>query len=97
VKTRRARRKSARSSRQQGQRRRLHGHRRRINRGAQARLLRKGQVVAESRISTLRRFKDDASEVRAGYECGIQLDNVYDYQAGDMIECFEILKIKASL
>jgi translation initiation factor IF-2 len=69
----------------------------RVNRGGQARLLRNGKVLVESRVSTLRRFKEDATEVRAGYECGMQLDNFSDYQAGDIIECFEILKIKAIL
>jgi translation initiation factor IF-2 len=69
----------------------------RIARSALSRLMRKGQVVAEGRISTLRRFKDDASEVRAGYECGIQMDNCNSYQIGDTIECYEILKIKAAL
>jgi translation initiation factor IF-2 len=62
-----------------------------------ARLVRKGKLLHESKISTLRRFKDDASEVRAGYECGLQLDNCNDYQVGDLIECYEILKIKAQL
>lgn len=69
----------------------------RVARSALARLLRKGQIVAEGKIATLKRFKDDASEVRAGYECGIQLDNANTYQTGDIIECFEILKIKAQL
>jgi translation initiation factor IF-2 len=62
-----------------------------------ARLIRKGKLIHEGKISTLRRFKDDASEVRAGYECGLQLENCDDYQVGDSIECFEILKIKAQL
>ncbi|MFA5258270.1 MAG: translation initiation factor IF-2, partial [Opitutales bacterium] len=69
----------------------------RVARSALARLLRKGQVISEGRVSTLRRFKDDASEVRAGYECGIQLDSTDAYQVGDTIECYEILKIKAAL
>lgn len=69
----------------------------RITRSALARLMRKGKLVQESRVSTLKRFKDDASEVRAGYECGIQLENCENYQVGDTVECFEILKIKASL
>jgi translation initiation factor IF-2 len=70
----------------------------RIARSAQiVRLVRKGQVVHESRIGTLKRFKDDVSEVRAGYECGIQLDGCNSYQEGDLVECYEILKIKAAL
>lgn len=69
----------------------------RIQRDAIARLFRKGQVVYESKIGTLKRFKDDASEVRAGFECGIQLDGYNGYQQGDVIECCEILKIKPPL
>jgi len=70
----------------------------RISRSAAiCRLTRKGQLVHEGRMSTLRRFKDDASEVRAGYECGVQLENCDDYQIGDIIECYEILKIKPQL
>ena len=69
----------------------------RIQRDAVARLMRKGDVVHESRIGTLKRFKEDASEVRAGYECGIQLDGFNDYQEKDIIEVFEILKIKPEL
>lgn len=69
----------------------------RIQRNALARLLRKGKLIHESKILTLRRFKDDATEVRAGYECGIQIDGFNGYEEGDTIEVFEILKIKPSL
>ncbi len=69
----------------------------RVQRDALARLMRNGQLVHQSRVSTLKRFKEDASEVRAGYECGIQLDGHNDYQEKDSIEVFEILKIKPSL
>jgi translation initiation factor IF-2 len=69
----------------------------RVQRDALARLMRNGNMVHESTISTLKRFKEDASEVRAGYECGIQLDGYNDYREKDTIEVFEILKIKPSL
>ncbi|MEX0331652.1 MAG: translation initiation factor IF-2 [Puniceicoccaceae bacterium] len=69
----------------------------RIQRDALARLMRNGEMVHESRISTLKRFKEDATEVRAGYECGVQLDGYNAYQEKDSIEVFEILKIKPSL
>jgi translation initiation factor IF-2 len=69
----------------------------RINRDAPARLVRNGEIVAEARISTLKRFKDDATEVRAGYECGVQLEGVNDYREKDSIEVYEILKIKPDL
>lgn len=69
----------------------------RIQRDALARLVRKGNLVHESRISTLKRFKDDVTEVRAGYECGLQLEGYNSYEEKDTVEVFEILKIKASL
>ncbi len=68
-----------------------------INRNAAARLRRGREIVYEGKISTLKRFKDDANEVRAGLECGIKLDEFNGYQAGDVIECFEIQKVRAAL
>ena len=44
-----------------------------------------------------KRFKDDATQVRAGFECGIGLIGFSDYKEGDIIECFEIEKIRSSL
>lgn len=69
----------------------------RIQRDYSARLYRDGELMVESKISTLKRFKDDATEVRAGYECGVALQGFSDYREGDTIEVFEILKIKSSL
>ena len=69
----------------------------RIVRDGKARLVRNGEVIAESRVGTLKRFKDDATEVRAGYECGIRLGDYDQYEEGDVIECYEILKMQASL
>ena len=68
-----------------------------INRNAAARLRRGRETIHEGKISTLKRFKDDANEVRAGLECGIKLDDFNAYQAGDVIECFEIQKVRAAL
>jgi translation initiation factor IF-2 len=68
-----------------------------INRGITARVRRGKDSVFEGKIGTLRRFKDDANEVRAGLECGIRLDGFDGYQPGDRIECFEIQKVRASL
>ncbi|HVT72597.1 MAG TPA: translation initiation factor IF-2, partial [Lacunisphaera sp.] len=68
-----------------------------INRGSAARVRRGKEVVFEGKIGTLRRFKDDANEVRAGLECGIRLDGFDGYQAGDRIECYEIQKVRAAL
>lgn len=68
-----------------------------INRNASARLRRGRETVHEGKIATLKRFKDDANEVRAGLECGIKLDDFNGYQPGDVIECFEVQKVRASL
>ena len=57
------------------------------------RLLRDNTVVYEGKISSLRRFKDDASEVREGFECGIGLERFNDVKKGDVIEAFKIEKI----
>jgi translation initiation factor IF-2 len=61
-----------------------------LMRSARARLVRDGRVVWEGKIGTLRRFKDDAREVLAGYECGIGLENFNDVKPGDVIEDFEM-------
>jgi len=62
-----------------------------IRRNAKARLLRDGSVVAESvTISSLKRFKDDATEVREGFECGLTLGSYNDIKVGDVIETFEM-------
>jgi len=68
-----------------------------VNRGTTARVRRGKDSLFEGKVGTLRRFKDDANEVRAGLECGIRLDGFDGYQAGDRIECFEIQKVRASL
>ncbi|HEX9428173.1 MAG TPA: translation initiation factor IF-2 [Candidatus Polarisedimenticolia bacterium] len=65
----------------------------RIARTAEARLLRDNVVVYTGKIASLRRFKDDASEVKAGYECGIGLANFNDVKNGDVIEAFKIEKV----
>jgi translation initiation factor IF-2 len=62
-----------------------------IVRNSKARLVRDGVVVADNvTISSLRRFKDDATEVREGFECGISLGNYNDIQVDDVIETFEL-------
>ena len=68
-----------------------------ITRNAAARLLRGGEVIAEGKIDTLKRFKDDATEVKAGFECGIRLEGSIKYEEGDAIETYEIEKIRPSL
>ena len=59
-----------------------------IARNAQIRVVRDGIVVAEDKISSLRRFKDDVREVQQGYECGIGLEKFNDIKEGDILEAF---------
>ena len=68
-----------------------------INRNASARLRRGREIIYEGKVGTLKRFKDDANEVRAGLECGIKLDDFNGYQPGDVIECYEVQKVRAAL
>ena len=68
-----------------------------IQRNCIARLMRGGELIHESKIDTLKRFKDDVKEVRAGYECGINVAGYDDYQEGDTIECFVVEEQRASL
>jgi translation initiation factor IF-2 len=68
-----------------------------ITRKAQIRLVRDSVVVFTGRISSLRRFKEDASEVTHGYECGITIDGYGDMKEHDIIEAFEIETMAATL
>ena len=68
-----------------------------IPRAAAVRLVRDGRVVYEGRISSLRRFKDDVSEVRSGFDCGIALDRYQDFKPGDAIEAFVKEQVAAVL
>ena len=60
----------------------------RMVRGASIRVLRNGQVVHESVVSSLRRFKEDAREVASGYECGVGARGFTDFEVGDVLEVF---------
>ena len=60
---------------------------------AQARLLRDNVVVWEGKLASLKRFKDDAAEVKAGFECGIGLHNFNDVKVGDVIEVFQMERV----
>ena len=62
----------------------------------QARLLRDNVVVNEGKIGSLRRFKDDTSEVKAGFECGIGLERYNDIKVGDVIEVFTMERVEAT-
>ncbi len=67
-----------------------------MKRNARARLIRDGVVSWEGNIASLKRFKDDASEVREGFECGIGLENFNDIKVGDQIEDYVIEKVAAT-
>jgi translation initiation factor IF-2 len=69
----------------------------RIVRNARARVLRKRQPIYDGQIVTLKRFQDDAAEVRAGLECGIRLGDFNDYLADDTIECYQLEKFAQTL
>jgi translation initiation factor IF-2 len=64
---------------------------------SRVRVKRRGDVVYVGHIGSLRRFQNDASEVREGQECGIRLDNFGDVQAGDLLEFYEVEKIAQQL
>jgi translation initiation factor IF-2 len=67
-----------------------------IRRNARARLIRDAVVVWEGGIASLRRFKDDVSEVRQGFDCGIGLENFNDIKVGDQIEAYIVEKVAAT-
>jgi translation initiation factor IF-2 len=68
-----------------------------VNRQAQVRLLRDNVVIHTGKVSSLKRFKDDASEVKAGLECGIGIAGYNDVKPGDVIEFFTTEKVKETL
>jgi translation initiation factor IF-2 len=63
-----------------------------ITRGQQARLVRDAVIVHEGRISTLRRFKQDARNVQAGYECGLTFENFRDIHVNDIVEAYKVIE-----
>jgi len=65
-----------------------------VKNGAQARLIRDGIVVTDTKISSLQREKDQVKEVKKGYECGLTLDNYSDIKVGDTIEIYETVEVK---
>ena len=65
-----------------------------IKRDALVRVLRNGVVAYEGKMSTLKRFKDDAKEVKQGFECGITIENYNDVKVGDIIEASTMIELK---
>jgi translation initiation factor IF-2 len=68
-----------------------------VKRGAQVRVLRDNVVIHTGDIDTLKRFKDDVREVKAGFECGMSLKNFQDLKEGDQFEVFEVLEVARTL
>jgi translation initiation factor IF-2 len=68
-----------------------------VERGANVRLIRDDIVIHEGKLSTLKRFKDDAREVLAGQECGMSFEAYEDIRKGDIIECYRVESVKRTL
>ena len=68
-----------------------------VRRGARVRLLRDNVVIHEGELSQLKRFKEDAREVKEGFECGMTFASTQDIRKGDRVECFEVERIARSL
>ena len=68
-----------------------------VRRGARVRLLRDNVVVYDGELDSLKRFKDDVREVKAGFECGLSLKNFNDIQKGDQLEVYEIVEVSRTL
>jgi translation initiation factor IF-2 len=66
-----------------------------MRRDAQVRVVRDGVVIYTSKLNSLKRFKEDASEVRTGFECGVGIANFNDVKVGDILECFNVQKLSA--
>nr|WP_281273162.1 translation initiation factor IF-2 [Desulfosoma caldarium] len=64
-----------------------------VERSAKVRLLRDGVVVWDGKISSLKRFKDDAREVKAGFECGLTIENFNDIKVGDLLEVYQMVEV----
>jgi translation initiation factor IF-2 len=68
-----------------------------VRRGASVRLIRGGVVVHTGELDSLKRFKEDVREVKAGFECGLSLKNYNDVAVGDQIEVFEVVEVARTL
>ncbi len=66
-----------------------------LKRDAQVRVVRDGAVIYTSKLNSLKRFKEDANEVRTGFECGAGIANFNDVKVGDILECFQVTKLSA--
>ena len=68
-----------------------------ITRNSKVRVRRGKEIAADSVVASLKRFKDDVKEVKAGFECGLQLKNYNDIKEGDQLEFFEVKEVARTL
>jgi translation initiation factor IF-2 len=68
-----------------------------VRRGSQVRVLRDNVVVHSGELDSLKRFKDDVREVKAGFECGLSIKNFDDLKVGDQLEVYEVVEIARTL
>jgi translation initiation factor IF-2 len=68
-----------------------------IERNHDVRIIRDGVVVYTGKLGSLKRFKDDAKEVRQGFECGLNIANFNDIKVGDVVEAYEMVEVKRTL
>jgi translation initiation factor IF-2 len=68
-----------------------------VRRNARVRVLRDNVVIYEGELDSLKRFKEDVREVKAGYECGLSIKNFQDIKEGDQIEVYEVKEVARTL
>jgi translation initiation factor IF-2 len=68
-----------------------------VRRGAKIRVLRDNVVIHDGELDSLKRFKDDVREVKAGFECGLSIKNFNDVNKGDQLEVYEIVEVSRTL
>jgi translation initiation factor IF-2 len=68
-----------------------------MNRNTGIRVIREGIVTYTGKLASLKRFKDDVREVKAGFECGLSLKNYNDIQVGDQLEIYEVVEVMRTL
>jgi ATPase subunit of ABC transporter with duplicated ATPase domains len=68
-----------------------------VRRGAKIRILRDNVVIHEGELDSLKRFKDDVREVKAGFECGLSIKNFNDIEQKDQLEVYEIVEVSRTL
>ena len=68
-----------------------------VRRGAKVRVLRDSVVIHTGELDSLKRFKDDAREVKAGFECGLSIRNYDNIKVGDQLEAYEVVEVARTL